>query len=96
MKEVLEHAKELLEASFDHPNDGSIDQCIAELARAKESAGYKGTMISDVINSLENARNASVQLENAGDISATNAYAEAHRALEQAINSYTNFNNDPF
>ncbi|PLR95216.1 hypothetical protein [Bacillus sp. T33-2] len=96
MKEVLQHVKEVLEYSFDHPESNELDVCIRELEQAKESAGDKTVMIEDVIRAVTHARNAQTELRITGDIPATNAFGGAFRALDQAIESYTDVNNDPF
>jgi hypothetical protein len=96
MKEVLQHVKDVLERSFDNPNAHDLDHCIRELEQAKAAAGDKAKMIDDVIRAVTHARNAQNELANAGDVSATNAFAEAHRAVDQAIESYTDSDNDPF
>lgn len=96
MKEILQQVKEELEKAYSNPESHDLDRCIEQLQSAKEQYGDKGTMIEDVIRSLTQARNAKVQLENAGDISSSAAFGEAHNALDQAIASYTRTNNDPF
>ena len=95
MREVLQHVKDVLERAYDNPNEHDLDHCIRSLEEAKGSAGDKAQMIDDIIRAVTHARNAQDELENAGDISATNAFAEAHRAVEQAIASYANIDNDP-
>lgn len=89
MKEILQQVKQDLEKAYDHPESNNLDQCIQQLESARQRYGDKGTMIEDAIRSLTQARNASVQLENAGDISASAAFGEAFNALDQAIESYT-------
>jgi ABC-type transporter Mla subunit MlaD len=96
MKEVLQQVKDELEKAFDHPEIHNLDRSIEQLQAALEQYGDKGTMIEDAIRSLTNAKNAAGQLENAGDISSTAAFGEAFRSLDQAIESYTDTNNDPF
>jgi hypothetical protein len=78
-----------LERTFDHPESSELDQCIVELQQALETSGDKGKMIEDVIRSIEHARNAQVELKVAGDTSSTNAFGEAYRAIDQAIESYS-------
>lgn len=95
MKEILQQVKDELEKAFDDPESHDLDRSIQQLLTAKEQYGDKGTMIEDVIRSLTQAKNAKVQLENAGDISASAAFGEAYNALDQAIESYTETNNDP-
>lgn len=92
MKEVLQHVKDVLEQAFDHPEGHHLDQCIRELEEAKKLAGSKAQMIGDVINAVTNARNAQNQLFYTGDISSTNAFGEAYRAIDQAIESYLDEN----
>jgi hypothetical protein len=89
MKEVLQHVKEVLERTFDQPNSSELDQCITELQQALETSGDKGKMIEDVIRSIEQARNAQIELKVSGDSSSTNAFGEAYRAIDQAIESYS-------
>jgi hypothetical protein len=90
MKQVLQHVKDVLEQSFDDPKAHAhdLDQCIKELEQAKATAGDKATMIQDVINAVTHARNAQIELQSAGDISSTNAFGGAYRALDQAIESF--------
>ncbi|PLR76306.1 hypothetical protein CU633_16565 [Bacillus sp. V3-13] len=95
MKEVLQQVKDDLEKTFDNPGSANLDDSIRKLEAAKQQYGDRGTMIEDVIRSLTQARNARAQLENAGDISSTAAFGEAFVALDQAIESYTNPDNDP-
>ncbi|GAB6004367.1 hypothetical protein JCM12214_02670 [Geobacillus vulcani] len=95
MKEILERVKEQLEQSFDEPSSTSLDGAIHELERLKASARDKRQMIEDVIRAVTHARNARMELAEAGDESATNAFAEAYRALDQAIESYSGVDNDP-
>ncbi|QHN50832.1 hypothetical protein EPB69_02765 [Geobacillus stearothermophilus] len=95
MKEILERVKEQLEQSFDEPRSTSLDGALHELEQLKASSGEKRQMIEDVIRAVTHARNARVELAAAGDESATNAFAEAYRALDQAIESYSDVDNDP-
>lgn len=95
MKETLQRVKEQLEQSFDEPRSTSLDAAIHELEQLKVSAGDKRQMIEDVIQAVTHARNARMELAEAGDESATNAFAEAYRALDQAIESYSDVDNDP-
>jgi hypothetical protein len=96
MKEVLQQVKEELEKAYDHPETADLDSCIHQLQSAKEQYGDKGTMIEDCIRSLTQARNAIGALENAEDVSSAGAFGEAYNALDQAIESYTDTNNDSF
>ncbi|TCT25088.1 hypothetical protein EDD68_104163 [Melghiribacillus thermohalophilus] len=96
MKELLEHVKEVLEQSLNHPDGHKLDHCIQELEEAKARAGEdQEQMFNDLLRAVTQARNAQIQLENARDNSATNAFTEAHRAIEQAIEAYTDPDNDP-
>ncbi|MFZ0445556.1 MAG: hypothetical protein WAM95_13225 [Bacillus sp. (in: firmicutes)] len=45
-------------------------------------------MIENVITALTQARNAKVQLQQAGDVSSSADFGQAFNALEQAIESY--------
>ncbi|MET3695807.1 hypothetical protein SAMN05877753_102663 [Bacillus oleivorans] len=95
MKELLQQVKQELEKAYDNSDSVDLDSSIQRIQAAKEQYGDKGTMIDDLIRSLTNARNATVQLENAGDISSSAAFGEAYNALDQAIESYTETDNDP-
>ncbi|NNU84130.1 hypothetical protein ETC05_09890 [Geobacillus sp. BMUD] len=95
MKEVLQRVKEQLEQAFGEPRSTSLDGALHELAQLKANAGEKRQMIEDVIRAVTHARNARMELAEAGDESATNAFAEAYRALDQAIESYSDVDNDP-
>jgi polyribonucleotide nucleotidyltransferase len=95
MKQILQQVKEELEKTFSNPETHNLDRCIEQLQAAKEQYGDKGTMIEDLIRSVTQAKNAQVQLENAGDISSSAAFGEAFNALEQTIESYTDTDNDP-
>ncbi|ADU93013.1 hypothetical protein [Geobacillus sp. Y412MC52] len=95
MKEVLQRVKEQLEQAFDEPRSTSLDGALHELEQLKASAGEKKQMIEDVIRAVAHARNARMELAEAGDESAANAFAEAYRALDQAIESYSGVDNDP-
>ncbi|PLR80303.1 hypothetical protein CVD25_14760 [Bacillus canaveralius] len=95
MKEVLQQVRDDLENTFAHPGSASLDDSIRQLEEARQQYGDRGTMIEDVIRSVTHARNAREQLEHAGDISSTAAFGEAFVALDQAIESYTNPDNDP-
>ncbi|KAF0996201.1 hypothetical protein [Geobacillus sp. TFV-3] len=95
MREVLQRVKEQLEQAFDEPRSTNLDGALHELEQLKASAGEKKQMIEDVIRAVTHARNARMELAEAGDESATNAFAEAYRALDQAIESYSDVDNDP-
>jgi hypothetical protein len=95
MKEILQQVKEELEKTFSNPESHNLDQCIAQLQSAKEQYGDKGTMIDDLIRSVTQARNAQVALRSAGDVPSSAAFGEAFNALEQAIESYRDTDNDP-
>lgn len=89
MKEILQEVKEQLEQAYSHPEEAKLEQCIQMLEDAKQQYGDRGTMIEDVIRSLTQAKNATNELEQAGDISSSAAYGEAFNGLEQAIESYS-------
>lgn len=95
MKEILQQVKNQLEKAFDNSDGHGLEQSIQQLQSALEQSGDKGTMIENVIESLTNAKNATQQLQNAGDASASAAYGQAHNSLEQAIKSYSDTDNDP-
>lgn len=88
MKELLQQVKEELEKAYDHPDFINLDDSIARLQQSLEQNGDKGTMIENVITALTQARNAKVQLQQAGDVSSSAAFGQAFNALEQAIESY--------
>ncbi|BDG33364.1 hypothetical protein [Parageobacillus thermoglucosidasius] len=92
-RSIATHQKKL-EQSFDQPGAYDLEQCLRELEQLKEQGG-KQQMMEDVIRAVTHAKNAQAQLANAGDESATNAFAEAYRALDQVIESYSNIDNDP-
>jgi hypothetical protein len=96
MKEVLQQVKEELEKAYDHPESADLDRCIAQLQAAIDQNGDKGTMIEDCIRSLTQARNSIGALVNAGDVSSAGAFGEAFNALDQAIESYADTNNDSY
>ncbi|MBY6277926.1 hypothetical protein, partial [Symbiobacterium thermophilum] len=79
MIEALRRIKKKLEQSFDQPGVYDLEQCLRELEQLKEQGG-KQQMMEDVIRAVTHAKNAQAQLANAGDESATNAFAEAYRA----------------
>lgn len=95
MEEILKQVKAELEKTYSHPESHNLDQYIQQLQSAKEQYGDKGTMIDDVIRSLTQAQNAQAQLAHAGDTSSSAAFSEAYNALNQAIKSYTDIDNDP-
>ena len=88
MRELLQQAKEELEKAYDHPDFINLDDSIARLQQSLEQNGDKGTMLENVITALTQARNAKVQLQQAGDVSSSAAFGQAFNALEQAIESY--------
>ncbi|GMN99637.1 hypothetical protein [Parageobacillus thermoglucosidasius] len=92
-RSIATHQKKL-EQSFGQPGAYDLEQCLRELEQLKEQGG-KQQMMEDVIRAVTHAKNAQAQLANAGDESATNAFAEAYRALDQVIESYSNIDNDP-
>ncbi|WP_338469410.1 hypothetical protein R4Z10_11290 [Niallia sp. XMNu-256] len=88
MKELLQQVKIELEKAYDYPESTDLDRSIETLVQALEQNGDKGTMIENVITALTQARNAKVQLQQAGDVSSSAAFGQAFNALEQAIESY--------
>ncbi len=88
MKDLLQQVKKELEKAYDYPESTELDQSIENLQQALEQNGDKGTMIENVITALTQARNAKVQLQQAGDVSSSAAFGQAFNALEQAIESY--------
>lgn len=95
MKKELLQVKETLEKAFESVDPQSLDQSIQELQSLREQYGDRGTMLEDTITSLTQAKNAIPQLENAGDVSSSAAFGEAFNALQQAIKSYRESDNDP-
>ncbi len=96
MKEVLQQAREGLEKAYNHPESANLDHCINQLQSALNQNGDKGTMIENCIQALTQARNSVGALKNAGDDSSEGAFDEAFNALENAIESYSDVNNDSF
>ncbi|CAM3725303.1 hypothetical protein [Mesobacillus zeae] len=95
MKDILQQAKTELEKAFDERGKHDLTLTISELQEAREKFGDKGTMIEDAIRSLTQAKNAQREHETAGDIASSAAFGEAFNSLDQAIESYTNHDNDP-
>ena len=89
MKEVLQQVKDELQRAYDDPEAHDLDRCIEQLESALEQSGDRGTMLKDVITAVTQARNAKVQLQNAGDVASSAAFGQAFNALEQAIESYS-------
>ncbi|MBT2637892.1 hypothetical protein [Bacillus sp. ISL-39] len=96
MKELLQQIRSELEKAYTNPESNDLGQSIRQLQDAKEQYGDKGTMIEDVIRSLSQAKHSEQALENAGDIPSAGAFGQAYNALQHAIESYSNTNNDPF
>ncbi|WP_026671939.1 hypothetical protein [Alkalihalobacterium bogoriense] len=88
MRDILQQVKEDLEKAYDNPESIDLEQSIQSLQQAKEQFGDKGTLIEDVIHSLEQAKNAKDQRMQAGDISSAGAFGEAYNGLQQAIKSF--------
>ncbi|MCM3584510.1 hypothetical protein M3182_01975 [Mesobacillus maritimus] len=95
MKETLQRIKESLVQAFDQPETVNLDQSIQQLQSFKEQYGDKGTMIEDTITALIQAKHATVQLQSAGDVSSSAAFGQAFNALEHAIKSFEQVDNDP-
>lgn len=95
MKKELQQVKETLEKAFESVDPQNLDQSIQELQSLREQYGDRGTMLEDTIRSLTQAKSAIPQLENAGDVSSSAAFGEAFNALQQAIKSYRESDNDP-
>nr|WP_302328449.1 hypothetical protein [Salirhabdus salicampi] len=95
---MLQQVKEELERAFDEPNSYNLDRSLQLLQDAKNQYGDKGTMINDMIRSLTQAKHAQGQLNDVDDenISPSAAFGQAYNAIEQAIESYNDPNNDPF
>ncbi|RFU64492.1 hypothetical protein D0469_18200 [Peribacillus saganii] len=96
MKELLQQVKDILERSFENPNEQDLDFCLETLMKAKESAGEKQEMFENIINAVTHAKHAQAELEHAGTPSASAAYGQAYRALDKGIESYLETNNDPY
>lgn len=96
MKEILQQVKEEIEQAYDHPESVDLDRSISQLQSILEQYGDKGTMIENCIRSLTQAKNSIGALKNAGDVSSAAAFGQAFNALENAIKSYSDVNNDPF
>ncbi|HAQ06951.1 MAG TPA: hypothetical protein DCR24_05280 [Bacillus bacterium] len=96
MKVILQQAKAELEHAYDHPEAHDLEESIRQIQMAREQYGDKGTILDDLIRSLTQAKHSEQALKNAGDISSAGAFGEAFNALEQAIESYSDTNNDPY
>lgn len=95
LKEILQQIKDDLEKAYSNPGSFDLDRSIQQLQSAKEQTGDKGTMLEDAITSLTQAKHAMPQLENAGDVASSAAFGEAFNALEHAMKSYVETDNDP-
>ncbi len=96
MKEILQQVKQELEKAYSNPGSHDLESSIRMLQEARETQGDKGTMIENAIRALEQAKNARPALQIAGDISSSAAFGQAYNALEHAIESYADYNNDPY
>jgi hypothetical protein len=90
MKEILTEALKTVEKAYENPQSVDLDKIIQQLQEAKERYGDKGTMLENTITALIQAKNAIAHMETAEDYSPTIAFGQAHNALEQAIQSYEN------
>jgi|GEM_PF-954469 len=95
MKEILSDVLKTVEKAYEHPQSVDLDKSIQQLQEAKERYGDKGTMIEDTITALVQAKHAIAHMETAEDFSPSIAFGQAHNALEQAIQSFENTDNDP-
>lgn len=95
MKEVLEQVMKTLEKAYDNPQSVDLDKSIQQLQEAKQQYGDKGTMLEDAITALVQAKHSMAQMENAEDFAPSAAFGQAHNALEQAMKSYSETDNDP-
>lgn len=95
MKDILQQTMKNLEKAFDNPQSVDLESSIRQLQSAKEQYGDKGTMIEDAITALTQTKNSMVQMENANDSSPADSFGQAHNALAQAIEAYTETDNDP-
>ncbi|WP_075981245.1 hypothetical protein [Bacillus massilinigeriensis] len=95
MKEILQQVKEELERAYSHPDSTNLDESIQQLQNALKQYGDKGTMIQNLITAVTQANHSMAQMKNAQDFSPSIAFGQAHNALEQAIESYNETDNDP-
>jgi hypothetical protein len=95
MKELLQQIKAEVERAYDHPASHDLSQCIVKLQAALEQHGDKGTMIENAITALTQANHSRIALESAGDVSSSAAFGQAFNALEHAIESYSDSDNNP-
>ncbi|WP_404332942.1 hypothetical protein [Mesobacillus maritimus] len=95
MKEILQQVKEDVEKAYSNPGTIDLDQGIQQLQSAREQYGDKGTMLEDAITALTQAKHAMPALENAGDVSSSAAFGQAFNALDHALKSYVDVDNDP-
>ena len=93
MKDILQQVIKKLENATTDPQ--ALDSGIEQLQAAKEQYGDRGTMIENTITALIQAKHSLRQLESAKDASPYDSIAQAHNALEQAMKSCTEIDNDP-
>lgn len=95
MREVLQQVLSDLEQAYDNPNAADLEQSIKQLQAALEQYGDKGTMIENAITALTQAKNSIMHIGRAKDNSPEASFGQAHNALEQAIESLREIDNDP-
>jgi hypothetical protein len=88
VKEILEQVMQQLENAYNNPEAVDLDQAISQLQSAKEQYGDKGTMLEDAITALTQAKHSMAQMETAEDVGPSEAFGQAHNALEQAMKSF--------
>ncbi|SEM19205.1 hypothetical protein SAMN05192533_101360 [Mesobacillus persicus] len=95
MKEILQQIKDDLEKCYSNPESFDLDRSIQQLQFAIGQNGDKGTTLEDTMTALTQAKHALPQLENAGDVASSAAFGQAFNALEHALKSYMDTDNDP-
>jgi len=95
VKEILQQVKEDLEKAYSNPGNFDLNQSIQQLQAAREQSGDKGTILEDAITALTQAKHAMPALEKAGDVSSSAVFGQAFNALDHALKSYVDADNDP-
>lgn len=95
MKEILQQVLRDLEQAYDNPDSVDLEESIRKLESAIEQYGDKGTMLRDALTALRQAKSSMAHLETAKDFAPESSFGQAHNALEQAIKSFEDPDNDP-
>ncbi len=95
MKEMIESAIKNVEKAYENPESANLTDTIKQLQEAKEQYGDKGTMIENAITALIQAQHSIAHMDTAKDFAPSSAFGQAHNALEQAMESFVEVDNDP-